>query len=487
MQQTILSARPADRPALVANDSSLSYGDLTANVVAMARDMIESGIPGGARIGVCTSRKRDFVVGMLAAWAAGATVVPVPDDDAAHSREIVETQALAAVLGTVEALHRLSDIAGSLRTFPISDARVAGIGTPITCQDMPLDAIAVMLHSSGTTSAQRKSIEVSVRTLLSVIRNLNEAVAVPAAVAEYLMSPPQHAFGFARICAVFSKAGTIVLDDGLFNPLKTLAGIRKHNCQSLTGVASGFALLLEKLPAQFADYGRDLRWMELGSVPMSVASKQKLLDLFPLARPVMEYGLTEAMRSVFVDYRGHPEKIESVGRPVGDVEVAILDSAGQVLAAGEEGEIAVRGENVAQGYWRNRDLWNSRKANGWLRTGDFGRLDADGYVYFLGRKDDLINSGGNKISPHEVEDLLTGLLPGQQFAVIGKPDPVLGEVPVLCIEGPGDGDTSALKAAIAAQLPLWKQPRDIRFFDRLPRTPNGKLLRRQIREAVDAA
>jgi long-chain acyl-CoA synthetase len=487
LHQILLSARPAERSALIANDTPLSYGDLTACVLALAQRVIETGVTHSARIGVCTSRKRDFVVGMLAAWAAGATVVPVPDDDAAHSREIVETLDLSAVLGPANALQRMSGIAGALRTFSTSDEAAAGVEQQIAFANLPLDAIAVMLHSSGTTSARRKSIEIPVQTLLSVIGNLNEAVAVPDAVVEYLMSPPQHAFGFARICAVLCKAGTMVLDDGLFNPLKTLAGIRKYNCQSLTGVASGIVLLLEKLPAQFADYGRELRWMEFGSVPMSVASKQKLLELFPLAHLVMEYGLTEAMRSVFVDYRRHPDKIESVGRPVGDVEVAVLDSAGQVLSAGEEGELAVRGKNVAQGYWRNRELWDSRKANGWLRTGDFGRLDRDGYVYFAGRKDDLINSGGNKISPQEVEDLLIELLPGKQFAVIGRPDPVLGEVPVLCIEGPGDADTSALKAAIAAQLPLWKQPRDIRFIDRLPRTSNGKLLRRQIREAMDAA
>jgi long-chain acyl-CoA synthetase len=487
LQKLLLTARPAERPALIANDSALSYGALTAHVAAMVRTMMEAGIPAGARVGVCTSRKRDFVTGMLATWAAGATVVPLPDDDAAHSREIGEMLDLSAVLGSAEALQRVSGIVCGLRTFSIPDAAAATDGREIAFAHMPLDAIAVMLHSSGTTSARRKSIEIAVRTLLAVIDNLNEAVVIPEAVAEYLMSPPQHAFGFARICAVLSKAGTMVLDDGLFNPLKTLAGIRKYNCQSLTGVASGFVMLLEKLPEQFADYGRSLRWMELGSVPMSAASKQKLLDLFPLVHPVMEYGLTEAMRSVFVDYRQHPEKLESVGRPMGNVEVAVLDPAGQMLPVGAEGEFAVRGENVAQGYWRNRELWNSRMTNGWLRTGDFGRLDTDGYVYFLGRQDDLINSGGNKISPHEVEDLLTELLPGQQFAVIGRPDPVLGEVPVLCIEGPGDADISALKAAIAAQLPLWKQPRDIRFFDRLPRTPNGKLLRRQIREEIDAA
>ncbi len=216
---------------------------------------------------------------------------------------------------------------------------------------------------------------------------------------------------------------------------------------------------------------------------MSLGRKRQLLDVLPGARPVMSYGLTEAMRSTFLDFREFPDKLESVGVPAPGVEAIILGTDGMPLPSDSEGEIALRGVNRANGYWRRPDLWTSRLSNGWFRTGDWGRIDKDGFVYFLGRNDDIINSGGYKISPAEVEALLTELLGGAPCAIVGKRDPILGEVPVLFVEGKLDQEFD-LRRAIGTKLPGWQQPREFRFVEALPRTSNGKLLRRQLKELL---
>lgn len=480
-RRVVLAAR-SERPALIVNGEATSYSDLAGATGALQDALLRVGVRPGDHVCICSSARRDFVLGVLAAWMSGATAVPLPDNDLEQTRDILSSIRPRAVIGTEAALAEVArpDNEVALVRVP-AEQRMA----PKAVIGVRADSLAVMLHSSGTTSAQRKSVEIPDHVLDRVIANLNEAVTIPSQVTEYLMSPPSHALGFARLCAVLARAGTLVMDDGLFNPLQVLAGLRKHACGSLSGVASGFMLLIEKFPEQLSDYGRFLRWMEIGSIPMPVARKQELLELLPHAEPVMEYGLTESMRSTFVNYRRMPKKLGTVGRAAAGVEVVALDADCQPVPAGQEGEIAVRGSHLARGYWQLPQLWAARLANDWFRTGDWGHLDEDQFVHFLARHDDVINSGGHKISPDEVEGLLAEFLPDMRYAVIGKPDPILGEIPILCIEGQERPKCdSDLRVAIGSRLPAWKQPREVRFVDALPRTANGKLQRRKLKQLL---
>ena len=183
------------------------------------------------------------------------------------------------------------------------------------------------------------------------------------------------------------------------------------------------------------------------------------------------------MRSTFLDLRAAPEdKLGSVGRAVPGARLRILD----------DGEIAVTGLHLAPGYWRRPEEWNARCFDGWLRTGDVGELDDDGYLYFHSRKDDLINVGGEKVSPVAVEEVLRGLLPGRAYCVFGVPDPggVLGEVAALCIEGEREHDARSVRTYLAGRVAESAVPKIVIHRDALPRTPNGKVLRRALRESL---
>jgi acyl-CoA synthetase (AMP-forming)/AMP-acid ligase II len=470
-----------DRFALIINDEPISYVELLACVEASAESLSRAGVTPGDRVGVLTSSKRDVIIGLLSAFAVGAIAVPLLGDSAKTDEFLIGPE-FTAILGSQVGLDALvSDTTPVL--VPIEDSKGAPIVSYIKAVSRPGSETAVIIRSSGTTSAERKSIEVSYRGLAVMVGYLNRIVAIPEGGAEYLNSPVHHAFGLGRLHAVLAKGGTLISDDGIFNPLRALAAVRRHSCSSMAGVASTFDLLVEKFSTQFSDYGRSLRWLEISSMPMTPARKRQLLIVLPRARPVMSYGLTEAMRSIFLDFREFPHKLDSVGQTAPGVETTILDSDGAALPIGGEGEIALRGINRANGYWRRPDLWAARMAGNWFRTGDRGRIDTDGFVYFLGRNDDVINSGGRKISPEEIESVLAASLQGAQCAVVGKPDPILGEVPVLFVEGKLD-DEIRLRQAISATLPVWQQPRELRCVDALPRTSNGKLLRRELKKVL---
>ena len=470
-----------DRLALILNEEPFTYAAVLAFVTAAANAVAVAGVMPGDRVGILTTSKRDIIIGMLGVFAVGAIAVPLLGASV-QEEELLASQELSAIVGSQSDLDALS---GVTQAIPVAIEYSNGGAATLRVRLAPqIDKqTAVIIRSSGTTSKERKSIEVSHRGLAAMVGYLNRLVAIPEGGAEYLNSPVHHAFGLGRLHAVLAKGGTVISDDGIFNPLRALAAVRKNACSSMAGVSSTFDLLLEKFAEPFSEYGRSLRWLEISSMPMSAGRKRQLLDALPDTRPVMSYGLTEAMRSVFLDFREFPDKLNSVGRPAPGIEAVILDSEGTHLPIGTEGEIALRGVNRANGYWRRPDLWASRMADGWFRTGDQGRIDTDGFMYFLGRNDDIINSGGHKILPEELENLLAASVRGVRCAVIGKPDLILGEVPVLFVEGKLDDDFD-LHQAIRTKLPAWQQPRELRFVDALPRTSNGKLLRRELKKIL---
>ena len=469
------------RVALIINGEPVAYSDLLGHAAATANSLLAAGVAAGDRVGILTTSKQDIIIGMIGTFAVQAIAVPLLGDTP-QADDLLAGRDLSAILGSPSDLDRLN---GTTVAVPVSIeySNTGAFSSKLSNLRRASADTAVIVRSSGTTSVERKAIEVSHRGLGAMVGYLNELVAIPEGGAEYLNSPVHHAFGLGRLHAVLAKGGTLIMDDGIFNPLQALASVRKHACSSMAGVSSSFDLLLEKFAGSFSEYGRSLRWLEISSMPMSPARKRQLLETLPQAHPVMSYGLTEAMRSIFLNFRKFPDKLASVGRPAPGVEAAILDNDGRLLPVDSQGEIALRGVNRANGYWRRSDLWASRMADKWFRTGDRGRIDSDGFVYFLGRDDDVINSGGHKILPEEIENLLADSLRGAGCAVVGKNDPILGEVPILFVEGRIAHEPD-LREAIARKLAAWQQPRELRFVDVLPRTSNGKLLRRRLKELI---
>jgi long-chain acyl-CoA synthetase len=195
------------------------------------------------------------------------------------------------------------------------------------------------------------------------------------------------------------------------------------------------------------------------------------------------YGLTEASPVVSAHRFSGVRKLGSVGPALPGVEVAILDDADGALPAGEIGEVCVRGPNVMQGYYRLPEETAQALRNGWLHTGDMGRLDADRYLYIVERKKDLIIRGGFNIYPREVEDVLYAHPAVAEAAVVGMRDPLMGEevLAFVTLKTGATADAAALIGFCQERLARYKCPKHVRFVDALPKRPIGKILRRELR------
>jgi long-chain acyl-CoA synthetase len=212
--------------------------------------------------------------------------------------------------------------------------RIIGCGGDLIDTDAAAQAadssLAMLLYSSGTADSECKPVRITYDVLRATVSYINDVMSLSSDAAEYAAAPIHHAFRFGCARAVLAVGGTLAVDDGPFNPARILLDIERLGCNALSAVSSVVTLVLRTFPDLLRQSGRGLRWMEIGSLPMPAVGKRQLFDLLPDARPFMNYGLTEALRSTFLDLHAAPHKHGSVGRDA-------------PLERDMEGEIAVWG------------------------------------------------------------------------------------------------------------------------------------------------
>jgi acyl-CoA synthetase (AMP-forming)/AMP-acid ligase II len=272
------------------------------------------------------------------------------------------------------------------------------------------------------------------------------------------------AFDAARVVDELerSRVTTVWLAPAMVNAIMALPGIETRDLSSVRVVINGG----EKMP-----------------IPLI----ERIQRTFPSAWFADAYGLTETVSGdTFLDRDSIVSKLGSVGRPCLYLELDIWDDDGRGLPAGEHGEIVLRGPKVFRGYWRDPEATASAFAGGWFHTGDIGVRDDDGYVFIVDRLKDMIVSGGENIASSEIERVLYEHDSVLEAAVVGRPDARWGEVPVAFVVL-REGETTPadeLLGRCSQQLARFKVPKEIHFLDALPRNPSGKVLKRELREAL---
>jgi long-chain acyl-CoA synthetase len=292
--------------------------------------------------------------------------------------------------------------------------------------------------------------------------------------------PLSHSYGLTLMNAG-NILGTRAVLLRWFHPELVLETIQRHRVQQMAGVPTMFVYLLN-----FPEAGRfDTSSMKLwgsGAAPLPVEVVEPFEAKFG-GRLLEGYGLTEAAPVVSAHRFSGERRLGSVGQPIPGVQVAILDDDGRAMPPRELGEVCVRGPNVMLGYHRMPEETAKAIRGGWLHTGDVGRLDADGFLYIVERKKDLIIRGGFNIYPREVEDVLYAHAAVAETAVVGVPDPLMGE-DVLAFVVTKAGATTTAESLIAFcqdRLAKYKCPKQVRFVDTLPKSPIGKILRKELR------
>lgn len=344
--------------------------------------------------------------------------------------------------------------------------------------------VADILFTTGTTGAP-KGVALSYNNLSAAVRNINAFIGNTSSDVELLALPVSHSFGLGRLRCSLSKGATVVM-------LGTFANVKKFfkemaRCQvtmfAMVPASWGFIKKMSgKYIGKFAD---QLKFIEIGSSFMPVEDKEQLMSLLPNTRICMHYGSTEASRSAFMEFHTYKDNLLSIGKASPNVEIKIFTSKGAPAALGEEGEVCVKGEHVTCSYWNETpERFASDFYEGYFRTGDCGTMDAEGNVYLKSRIKEMINVGGKKVSPMEVEDILNTIPGIKESACIGIPDPgiVLGEVVKAFIVADDNLSDEDIMQQLRPQLEVYKLPIEIERINVIPKTTSGKIQRLSLKK-----
>jgi acyl-CoA synthetase (AMP-forming)/AMP-acid ligase II len=340
--------------------------------------------------------------------------------------------------------------------------------------------LACLIYTSGSTGDPKG--------VMSTHANM---VFAAASIIQYLENTPQDIvinvlplsfdYGLYQLLMVFKFGGTLVLESSFAFPAAILNRISEEQVSGLPGVPTVFALLLQMDLSRFGL--SSLRYLTNTAAALPVEHIQQLRDAFPWARLYSMYGLTECKRTLYLPPEQLDHRPGSVGIAIPGTEVWIEDEDGTRLGPGQVGELVVRGSHVMQGYWNAPELTAHRYRPGrypaerFLYTGDLFKMDNEGYLYFVARKDDIIKSRGEKVAPKEVEGVIYQLKGVTEVAVIGVPDALLGEAIkafVVTSNGVQLSEQDVLRHC-KQHLEDFMVPKQIEFMTSLPKTSSGKI------------
>ncbi|MFF5146699.1 long-chain fatty acid--CoA ligase [Streptomyces sp. NPDC013157] len=476
-----------DRAALRLGDDILSYRALDQVSARMAGLLRDRGVKPGDQVAIMLPNSPEFAIAYFGVLRAGGVVVPM--------NPLLKAREVAYYLGDSGArlLFARPAFADEVRTGAQqveADAVVVDPGGfDVLLASAPLaedvverdeDDTAVILYTSGTTG-EPKGAEL---THANLTRNCDIVAAdlIRLTPDDVIFGglPLFHAFGQSCTLNAAVTSGACLTLLPRFDAEQALRMLADHRVTIFAGVPTIFSRLAQTPDRDAHDVSR-LRLAVSGGAAIPVAVLRAFEAAFGCV--VLEgYGLSETSPVASFSRLDAPRKPGSIGTPIHGVRMQVVDDSGDEVPQGETGEIVIRGHNVMKGYWRRPQATAAAIREGWFHTGDLGRVDQDGYFWIVGREKDLINRGGYKVYPHEVEDVLYEHPAVADAAVVGLPDPDLGEeVGAAVVLKPGATATAQeLRDYVKHQVAPYKYPRQVWLVDALPKGSTGKILKREI-------
>jgi malonyl-CoA/methylmalonyl-CoA synthetase len=460
------------------------FADMAARIAAV---LVANGVKPGDRVAVQAPKTPETLAVYLACQQAGAVFLPLNTaytpaeieffltdaaprlfvcDDAAAGSYAALVEKLGIGLLTVSA-----DRGGSLPKAAAQAEPLAG------AVEREPDDLAAILYTSGTTG-RSKGAMLSHGNLLSttlalvgIWRFTGDDVLVHAL-------PIYHTHGLFVACNIMLKVGGTMIFHAAFNPDAILDAIPRAT--TLMGVPTFYTRLLGS-PRLTKEHVANMRLFISGSAPL-LAETHVEFEQRTGHRILERYGMTETSMTTSNPYDGE-RRAGTVGFPLPDVSVRVVDPDGRILPQGEIGILEVKGPNVFKGYWNLPEKTAAEfRPGGWFITGDMSMIDADGYVHIVGRQKDLIIAGGLNIYPKEIEEVIDAVPGVVESAVVGVPHPDMGEAGVAVMVGKPGLDVETVKAAVAEKLARFKHPRRYEIVTELPRNTMGKVQKSQLRE-----
>lgn len=479
-------------PALLERGRTVSYAGLSQLVAGAAAHLRQAGVGHGDKVALFLDKTVEQIASLYAVWSLGAVVVPI--------YEGLKSKQVAHIVSHSES-----------RVLVSSQRRLAGLdaatcaGVPVVLAEWPaIDAAgiergpaedsfsepAIILYTSGSTGLP-KGILTSHGNLVAGTRIVSQYLGLTGSDRLLSVLPFSFDYGLNQLLTAMHVGGSLVLQRSHFLP-DICRSLEEFEITGMAAVPPLWIQLMSSLSPLPGMKLPHLRYMTNSGGRFPVELVHEYRRHLPHVRVFLMYGLSEAFRSTYLPPEQVDTRADSMGKAMPETEILVVNDAGGICAAEEPGELVHRGPTVALGYWRDPEttarIYRSDTLPGAMPgatvvySGDLVRRDAEGFLYFVGRRDHMIKTQGYRVSPEEVEEtiLASGLL--DEVGVVGRPDDQSGAV-VIAHVIPKDKtgfDPNALRRFCQKEMPGYMVPREIRVRDSLPRTASGKIDRKNL-------
>jgi amino acid adenylation domain-containing protein len=502
------AARLPDKVALVAAGVRTTYSELDAKSNALAHALVERGVARGDRVVIFADNTLETVIAFFAALKANA---------------------VASIVNPLTKVDKLVYLLNDCRaTALVSDAHLAQVFTPAVAKSAHLATVIVSgaadaellsklprgttfeaaLERGAEAPPKRRSIDIDLAAIIytsgstgdpkGVMLSHRNMLTAATSISTYLENredeiilcalPLSFDYGLYQVIMAFRVGARVILERSFAFPAKVLSLVVEEQVTGLPGVPTMFALIAGMKSLKSFDFSK-VRYVTNTAAALSEKHILKLKELFPHADIFSMYGLTECKRCTYLPPKDLERKPSSVGIAIPNTELWLVDEDDKELGPGQVGQLVIRGATVMQGYWEKPEATAKKLRPGplpgerVLYTGDYCRLDEEGYLYFVGRMDDIIKSRGEKVAPKEVEAALMNIEGVREAAVIGVPDDILGHAVkafLVLYEGIALTERDVIRAC-QGLLENFMVPKMVEFLPELPKTTTGKIKKTDLR------
>lgn len=471
-----------DTVAVIAEGQQITYSELWKEVRGFAAYLNSLGFEKGARVIVKASHSIWYAVSCFGIHLAGYTHVPLG--------KMLAVEALKDIAGQLSASMVISDLDldesayVTVESSSVRELAAKHFDANRQFQFPEAEDLCDILFTTGTTG-KPKGVMLSHRAVVAVAENVQYGIGAWEDNVYLIPSPMDHAAGIRNLYVCMLTGTTAALLDGFSNVNRFFEYIRDYRVTSLYMPPSAVRLMLLLASKELPQYADQIRFVYTSSAPFPEADKERLSKLLPNTRLYYAYGCSEAGRSCIIDYSQQRGRVSCAGKPNINSHVFIVDEDKNEIQSSEtnQGLIAISGPIVMNGYYNDPELTAKTIQNGVLYTNDIGYIDQDGYLYVLGRRDDVINLGGLKIAPTEVENVVLRFPGVAECVCFAVHDKISGVAPKLnIVEASGvDINLSELREYMLNNLEAFMVPKQIEKVQAIPKTANGKINRKVLK------
>jgi len=498
-----------NKVALICDGKRLTYSEINQSADQLASALMSLGIQRQDRVIIFMDNSAESVISLFGILKAGAIFIMINATMKAKKLSYILKDSGARALITHankgriihEALDGASALehvlwVGSIPTFPASDSNsfrfhewddvVSAVGGRPSAVAIDVD-LATIIYTSGSTG-EPKGVMSAHYNMVAAAKSITQYIGNVETDIIMDVLPLSFDYGLYQVLMAFLFGGTVVLEKSFLYPYKILEKVVEEKVTGFPLVPTMAALLLQMEDLSKFNFSH-LRYMSNTAAALPVAYIRTLQSLFPHVKIFSMYGLTECKRVSYLPPDQLDKRPDSVGIPIPNEEVFVVDENGNEVPAGQVGELVIRGSNVMQGYWNAPEETAKRYRPGrhrgdvLLYSGDLFKRDEEGYLYFVARKDDMIKTKGERVSPKEIENALCELEGVAEAAVIGVPDEIFGQaIKVFIVRKKGAGLTEKdVLGYCTKNLEPFMIPRYVEFIESFPKSPSGKIDKKQLK------